>query len=119
MSIIGEEISPYVQNQIQIRQTVHGGGVDSLRSGGQLTYLNSKTAWIKLASAVSVKESKLKDIGLNNKNLDGMELAKKHILFGGTSTLVGENLKPKSSNTNLSGYEHSKDWGIVPMPGIY
>ena len=122
MSIIGEEISGYVSNQIQIRQNVQGSGVNSLRSGGQLAYLNSKTSWIKFASAVYVEESKLKDIGLNNKSLSGMELAKKHILFGGTSELTGPKnnqwVKPKPSNTNLSGYDHSKDWGIVPMPGI-
>ena len=89
MSIIGEEISGYVSNQIQRRQSVQGSGVNSLRSGDQLSYLNSKTSWIKFASAVYVEESKLKDIGLNNKNLSGMELAKKHILFGGTSELSG------------------------------
>ena len=122
MSIIGEEISGYVSNQIQRRQSVQGSGVNSLRSGEQLAYLNSKTAWVKFASAVYVEEDKLKEIGLNNKNLSGMELAKKHILFGGTSELSGPKnnqwVKPKPSNTNLSGYDHSKDWGIVPMPGI-
>ncbi len=122
MSIIGEEILGYVSDQIQIRQDVQGSGVNNLRSGGQLSYLNSKTSWIKFASAVYVEESKLKEIGLNNKGLKGMELAKKHILFGGTSILSGPKnnqwVKPKPSNTNLSGYDHSKDWGIVPMPGI-
>ena len=33
MSIIGEEISGYVSNQIQRRQSVQGSGVNSLRSG--------------------------------------------------------------------------------------
>jgi len=117
-NIVGEEFEDYVGDQIIQRQKVHGSGVSSLRDNSQISYLNSKTSWVKFASAVSVTEEKLTDIGINNSNLVGMGLAKNNILFGGTSTLNGSNLNPKSSNVGLSGYQHSDEWGIVPMPGI-
>ena len=116
--VVGEEFEDYVKNQIIQRQKVHSSGVNNLRTGDQISYLNSKTSWVKFASAVSVTQEKLTNIGIDNSNLVGMGLAKNNILFGGTSTLVGENLKPKSSNVGLSGYQHSDEWGIVPMPGI-
>ena len=117
-NIVGEEFEDYVGRQIKQRQKVHSSGVSSLRDNSQISYLNSKTSWVKFASAVSVTEEKLTNIGINNSNLVGMGLAKNNILFGGTSTLNGSNLNPKSSNINLSGYQHSDEWGIVPMPGI-
>ena len=128
-NIIGEEIDNYVANQIKVRQQAHGSGVQNLRKDtnfgpatkSDLTYLNSKTSWVKLASGVAVTGSKLQDINLPT-SLSGMELAKNNILFGGNSQIgpsVGLNgtLIP-SSNTIYSGYDYSKDWGIVPMPGI-
>ena len=117
-NIVGEEFEDYVGNQIIQRQKVHSSGVNNLRTEDQISYLNSKTSWVKFASAVSVTEEKLTNIGINNSNLVGMGLAKNNILFGGTSTLNGSNLNPKSSNVDLSGYQHSDEWGIVPMPGI-
>ena len=117
-NIVGEEFEDYVGDQIKQRQKVHSSGVSSLRDNSQISYLNSKTSWVKFASAVSVTKEKLTDIGINNSNLVGMGLAKNNILFGGTSTLNGSNLNPKSSNVDLSGYQHSDEWGIVPMPGI-
>ena len=117
-NIVGEEFEDYVGRQIKQRQKVHSSGVNNLRDNSQISYLNSKTSWVKFASAVSVTKEKLTDIGINNSNLVGMGLAKNNILFGGTSTLNGSNLNPKSSNVDLSGYQHSDEWGIIPMPGI-
>ena len=117
-NVVGEEFEGYVKQQIIQRQKVHSSGVNSLRNEKQLSYLNSKTSWIKFASAVSVDKEKLTDIGINNSNLVGMGLAKNNILFGGTAALNGSTLNPKPSNVGLSGYQHSDEWGIVPMPGI-
>ena len=82
MSIIGNDIQDYVRNQIIIRQETHGSGVNNLRTNDQISYLNSKTSWVKLASAVSIDKnsSKFKNLGLPE-SLSGMELAKKHILL--------------------------------------
>ena len=50
-NIIGEPFLDYVNNQINDRQTVHGS---KSRTSDQLAYLNSKTAWVKLASSVKI-----------------------------------------------------------------
>jgi len=127
MAIIGEQIESYVQSQIMARQQIHGSGTDSQRSEADLAYLNSKTSWIKLASGVSVKESKLRDMGYpqdfinNNKE---MGLAKNHVLFGGYAT-ADQNDEGKgvlNQRTDFLGpngsYELYPDWGVIPMPGI-
>ena len=52
-NIIGEPFLDYVNNQIDDRQTVHGS---KSRTSDQLAYLNSKTAWVKLASSVKIND---------------------------------------------------------------
>jgi hypothetical protein len=118
-NIIGNELLGYVSSQINRRQKAQGSGVDSLRSEIDITYLNSKSSWIKFASAVSISKDKLKKLKLPQ-DLDGMGLARNNILFGGTSQyLIGDtSLTPKPSNVGLSGYSQTDEWGIVPMPGI-
>jgi hypothetical protein len=129
LNIIGQEFRNYVANQIMVRQETHGSGTDSLRNNDQISYLNSKTAWIKLASSVEITEEKLKKMYLSS-SLKGAALARNNILFGGvsylptklrddgkTKYLIGE-ISPQPSNVGLSGYQHSNDYGTVPMPGI-
>jgi hypothetical protein len=53
-NIIGEPFPDYVNGQINIRQAAHGSGINTFRTPDQLTYLNSKTAWVKLASSVKI-----------------------------------------------------------------
>ena len=60
-NIIGEPLKQYVTNQIKARQTLHGSGAgpnSSPRNDNQINLLNSSTAWIKLASAVQIKDKK-------------------------------------------------------------
>jgi hypothetical protein len=57
--IIGEQFKKYVVNQIKQRQKAHGSGVNGERTMDQLTYLNSKTAWVKLASGVFVSDERI------------------------------------------------------------
>jgi hypothetical protein len=127
-SIVGQDIREYVVKQINIRQKAHGSGINQERTLEELTYLNSNTAWIKLASGVSVTKEKLNSIGFNeidSQNLSGNNLAKKFILFNGTSQLTD----PGSSDPYIiqpieyqspipSGYNSSPDYGIFPMAGI-
>ena len=50
-NIIGEEFVDYVCTQINTRQTAHGAGAGGgTRTNSELIYLNSKSAWVKLAS---------------------------------------------------------------------
>ena len=56
-NIIGEPFPDYVNEQIKIRQTAHGSGINTFRTPDQLAYLNSKTAWVKLASSVKIDKN--------------------------------------------------------------
>jgi hypothetical protein len=48
-NVVGEPFEKYVADQINIRQNLHG---KINRTGEDLAVLNSKTAWVKLASGV-------------------------------------------------------------------
>jgi hypothetical protein len=108
-NIIGEPFRDYVAQQINIRQKYHGSGTSTeYRTAEELAYLNSKTAWIKLASGISITEERLRKDGLgaNQTRYHDAELAKNFILFGGTSRL-----EPKNSNDNPSNYPILKQRG--------
>ena len=140
MAIIGEKLKSYVADQIKIRQEKLSPNY--IKTDQDLIYFDAKTAWVKMASAVSVEESKLRNLGYDDidvKVLKGKGLAQKHILFGGIADMdpiyYGEPLKtkqgfgaPSQTFTNKKGeiinylnpssYDISKEFGIVPNPGI-
>jgi len=98
-NIIGEPLRTYVKNQIKQRQIAHGSGVYGSRTPEQLSYLNSKTAWVKLASGISVDENRANGEKLRS-SLSWGTLAKQHVLFSGVSSLKGNTLVPRG----ISGY---------------
>jgi len=138
--IIGEQFKKYVANQINVRQKAHGSGAgDTNRTMDQLTYLNSKTAWVKLASGVRIRSERLKDENMRE-TFEWDTLAKQHVLFSGMSNLGAKNdftdiLQPRGTypstdpatniwgnfwgtyNVNASNKPES-EFGLVPMPGI-
>jgi hypothetical protein len=133
-NIIGEPLSQYVQNQIKKRQETHGSGVSSYRTPEQIAYLNSKTAWIKMASAVEVSTKRIESEKLHI-NFHGSYLAKYAVLFDGVSRLPDGSTKliPRGSVLGKNGIWDSYDgsytvnastdtniseFGLVPMPGI-
>jgi hypothetical protein len=131
MAIIGEELEGYVIDQILLRQSLHGGGVNnSSRSDNQLNVLNSNTSWVKLASGVSITNGKrLKEIGFTQTQVEDnikLGLAKNNILFGGTAKLVDvkgrdfDKLQQRSGflpRDAQSSYTYGS-YGFSPMPGI-
>jgi hypothetical protein len=133
MALIGEPIPDYVKSQIQTRQASYGSG--SLpgfpRTDEILLHQNSNNAFIKMASGVSVSIDKLSgsmnSLGFGAAEveiLQGMGLAKNYVLFGGTAQMgtskSGEGVLQQKTNFlgNQGAYEYTKDFGIVPMPGI-
>ena len=85
-NLIGEPFEGYVANQINVRQKTYGSGMEGVsRTSDQLSYLNSKTAWVKLASGVYVGKDRIKKLGFNE-SFGGKELAKilysKEVLLG-------------------------------------
>jgi len=139
--IIGEQFKKYVVNQINRRQEAHGSGIDSNRNMDQLTYLNSKTAWVKLASGVSILPERVETENMRN-GFAWDTLAKQHVLYNGISTLLDidtnkytDFLKPRGTSnynnnenniwgTHWGTYDVNasnqpgSEFGLVPMPGI-
>lgn len=128
-NIIGEPLRGYVIDQINARQFLHGSGAGqdpfNVRNDFQINLLNSNTSWIKLASGISVDESRLAEIGLGGKSLSGPNLAKNYILHAGFSKLgkssdgfdqlqQRQGFLPQQSN---SSYTYGT-YGYSPMPGI-
>ena len=109
--IIGEPFLNYVNDQINERQTAHGS---KNRNFNQLAYLNSKTAWVKLASSVKI-DGTFKSTDPEIKSGGWDELAKKYVLFSGFSSLNGSILSPREE---VFDKYSSKSFGLVPMPGI-
>lgn len=120
MSVLGSPIQKFVKKQIEKRQEVHGSGIDSNRSLEEITYLNSKNSWCRLASSVYINddadgEDRLKKIGLSKSNV-GSKLAKEWILFNGTGD--GKKAGINGLNPNPAYGLKNTDQGYVPMPGI-
>ena len=124
-NIIGEPFKPYVSKQITQRQKVHGSGTEGThRTPEQLTYLNSKTAWVKLASGIKIGSKFPQETGI--KTSSWATLAKQYVLFSGLSNLKDGKLNPRTNvygqgtgiyDVNLGG-NNSSEFGMVPMPGI-
>ena len=120
-NIIGEEIESYVANQINARQRLHGSGTNNIeRTPSQLNVLNSQTSWVKLASAVSVNEKRLTEIGVNGTYAPGMSLAQNNVLYAGTAAVENNKINTRDGflpQNPTSAYTYG-EFGYVPMPGI-
>ena len=116
-NIIGEKFDEFVINQINARQSLYGNGFNSNGlTQSDLLLLNSRNAWLKLASSVNVisqtkKEidmpmggtesidvdtdtgaQRLRDIGINNtEDFLGNKLAQKTVLFNTLTTVTDNN----------------------------
>ena len=88
MNIFGEGFPSEIDSQILQRQKIYGRGFSGsfARSLDDITYLNSKTSWcsltsgVDISSSISINNPTIKSLGLN-----GPDLAKKFVLFNGTS----------------------------------
>jgi len=132
-NLLGDGFSNYVRKQIIKRQEVHG---KQNRSQKELAYLNSRTAWVKLVSGVSIDNSRLKMLGLQGVFSEGLSLAKEFVLFNGTSKVKtksnGSNGKItqregifKGPLSNRNSFKNNFAYGLggvefgpSPMPGI-
>tara|TARA_R110001599_G_scaffold26567_3_gene93720 strand:+ start:8431 stop:11502 length:3072 start_codon:yes stop_codon:yes gene_type:complete len=148
MNILGQPFSPWVTEQINVRQRSLGDSTNL--SNDNLLYQNSKTPWIRLASTVDVTTlgdgsnedvySRLLKFGLPDSKVLGDQIARNLILQGGTTQIVTTEptnfVQPTSLTTSDSGeanfglnssnslYNGAYGWGgldqrgYVPMPGI-
>ena len=145
-NIIGEPFKNYVAYQINARQKAHGSGTDGTsRTPEQIAYLNSKTAWIKLASGIKVDNGENKSTNPYAYNRVGEEgirpnlawgqLARNYILYSGVSSLQNNYLKQRGTYSDANNVwdflkgtynvsakttdnKNTGDFGLAPMPGI-
>ncbi len=80
-NLIGEGFNDYVRKQINHRQRIHGSLNE--RSLKELSYLNSNTSWIKMASSTAITgdraEERLKLLELSGEVGKGVDLAKNFV----------------------------------------
>lgn len=118
-NIIGEPFNKYVADQVLARQKLHG---TAQRSNEVLSYLNSRTPYIKLTSGVIVSDPKrLTNLGIPA-SYNGSELAKNFVLFNGVSdskNTIFNDISRTESFVNKFAYGiGGLEMGLRPMPGI-
>ena len=120
--ILGEVFDKYVDEQIKTRQKSLG---KSQKSTDDLVVFNSSTPWIRLSSSVEVSEGRAKtlatNLGINQSEVVGRNLAKNLVLFAGTSD--GANLSNKKGGVGYGlkssyGFLSNQKQGYRPMPGV-
>ena len=147
-NIVGGPLDQTTVNQLKVRQEIAASGYGDSpikRSPKVKNFLNNRTAWVKFASGVDIAgkyaSEKIKNIfegsginidtddpatlGLLNENL-----AKRFILFNGTSTLnvtnnwdfrfgvASSNNYQDTFNTDILYGGIGQDRGLQPFPGI-
>lgn len=140
-SIIGSSHKDYVKDQIKTRQEILG---KSSRTSEDITWMNGRTSWIRLASSVDIKDSnilfyntsseqyeeisnngsELRQEYLGLSNYEGNTLSKQLVLQGG---ILNENQTQKfgisTTTSDLPGLTDNygfggNEFGPKPMPGI-
>ncbi len=127
-NLIGEPFEDYVNKQIKHRQKIQG---KSERSLDEIQYLSNKNAWIKMASGVFLKDTRLDLLKKNDNSLitdanitTGKDLAINYVLFNGLSNFEGKKPLQRSGVKNLSNNPNpvygvgGTKFGYSPMPGI-
>ena len=142
-NIVGEDHKKYVHDQIKTRQKILGS---SLRDNEQLTYINSRTAWIRVVSSIDISDQdiieysptgsslisdggqqyKLNELGLNT-SFAGNNLSSDLSLLAGTTPIDGQ-LKygiVESQFDRANGPAETKaygfggpDFGLKAPPGV-
>ena len=114
-NIVGEPFKDYVAKQINVRQKIHGAGKSTNRTPEQIQYLNSRNAWVKLASGTSMEQSRLDMIfgsGGNSDSFLGTGLARNFILFNGVRGL-SEKINKNQIKTDIDQRSEFESQGIA------
>lgn len=114
MNIVGEGFPKDIIGQINQRQRVIGS---ANRDNQQLTWMNTKTGWVRMVSSVNVEK-----IGLRGLPYTGDQLSKNFVLFNGvTSTTTGPRagVWPGTGPNDTYAYGlGGTEFGLRPIPGI-
>lgn len=119
-NIVGEGFPDAILKQINQRQKIYGSRD---RNNEILSYLNSRTGWVKMVSSVNLTQN-IRDLGLT-----GSKLAEQYVLFNGTtneSPRAGAAETYQKYGVAQSDVKHTRyaygvgglEFGLRPMPGI-
>lgn len=116
--VVGGPLSGRVVDQLNARKSVVGKRIN--RGPDHISYLNSTTGWVRVTSAVDVKDENALE-GTEYEYSDA--LARINQLFGGTYSAIsgprgGFVQREDRRMSDESGYQYSETQGFVPMPGI-
>lgn len=132
-NLLGESFDSYVTTQIEKRQEVYG---KSSRTPDEIRYMNANSAWVRMVSTVKLTEERAISSNFPAASSTDDKLAKKYVLFGGTSKFSsnssstgategdygGEATSTTKFNefySGLEGYQLGGDsQGYRPQPGI-
>ena len=128
MAILGESFNQYVRDQINIRQEKLSS---TYKDNDLLTYLTSKTSFLRVTSGVNVTNDMLKAYDLPLSYIADNGLAKMCVLEGARFRPSEDSLPYFTANVGYDNPEISYDnpltsygflsnssYGFVPPPGI-
>lgn len=128
-NIIGEDLKPFLIEEIKKRQKIHGRAYNSPnRTPDEINYLSNRNAWIKMGSSVIITDKselvnkKFQKSGYSE--ITGMKLTEENGYLGVIHNLNSDKGVPNRSTFNLmneTGIDKKdglKKYGHVPPPGI-
>ena len=117
-NIIGDSFDEYVKEQILVRQSALGLG---LNRQDAVMYKNNNSAFIRLTSGVNVDESIVRGLELTGDQYKGSGLAKQFKLFSARTQANNQETFTKGIGYNdfsSYGFMSGPEYGYVPPPGI-
>jgi hypothetical protein len=124
-NILGTQIPFWVIQQLDTRSKQN---TQDVRDNDNLIYLANKSAWVRLVSSINLSKQSdfeyFKTIIGNTQLNNDEDLAKKFVLFGGTSKYLNTNSYGLRSGIGQDGAygtlgnNEIKKYGHRPMPGI-
>ena len=117
-SIIGDSFDEYVKEQILVRQSVLGLG---LNDQDTVNYKHNNSAFIRLTSGVNVDDSIVASLNLPGASYKGSGLAKQFKLFSARTQANNQETFTKGIGYNdfsSYGFMSGPEYGYVPPPGI-
>ena len=119
--ILGDPFDTYVHEQINVRQR---SLAKNQKSDDDIKVFNTSTPWIRLSSSIEVSEKRAEKLAINlgvpSADIAGSALAKKLVLFAGTTDGIGGTQRGGVGYgfNNAYGFLSDPDQGYKPMPGI-
>ena len=131
-NVLGAALPYWLKKQIQLRSQYNN---QANRDDLNISYLTNQTAWVRLVSSVNINGKNGMDqlsddmsyfkntLGISDLNSPA-DLAKKYMLFGGTTQYINQNENKlrfglgQDGAYGMLGEQEINKFGYRPMPGI-